>query len=175
MRKIAELIGQQLKWVQPSAFKMQYELRVGDELAATLRFRSSFGSFATGASADGCWTFKRTGFWQTRVTIRRCGEDVDIATFKNNTWSSGGTLELADGRKLPASTNFWQTNFEFQDELCRQMIKFKTGGLIHSSATVDVEPNAVSVPELPWVIMLGWYLVVMMHIDATTAAAVAAG
>jgi len=68
MRKIAELIGQQLKWGQPSAFKMQYELQAGDELAATLRFRSSFGSFATGESADGCWTFKRTGFWQTRVT-----------------------------------------------------------------------------------------------------------
>jgi hypothetical protein len=174
MRKIAELISQQLKWVQPSALKMHYELRAGDELASTLRFRSSFGSFATGESADGCWTFKRIGFWKTRVTIRRCDEDVDIATFKNNTWSSGGTLELSDGRKFLASTNFWQTNFEFHDEMGRQMVKFKTGGLIHFSATVDIEPNAVSVPELPWVIMLGWYLTIMMHIDTTTAATAAA-
>ena len=47
MKKIPEVIGQELKWVQPSAWKMEYELRAGDELIATLRFRTSFGSFAT--------------------------------------------------------------------------------------------------------------------------------
>ena len=169
MRKIVELVDQPIEWVQPRVLKMHYELRAGDDLVATLRFRSSFGSFATGESADGCWTFKRTGFWQTRVTIRSCGEDVDIATFKNNTWTRGGTLELADGQKLLASTNFWQTNFEFEDELGRQLVKFKSGGLIHFSAIVDIEPNAVSMPELPWVIMLGWYLTVMMHMDSAAA------
>jgi hypothetical protein len=166
MRRIAELVGQQLEWVQPSVFKMQYELRADDELAATLRFRSSFGSFATGESEDGCWTFKRIGFWQTRVTVRDCNADVDLATFKNNTWSSGGTLELSAGRKLLATTNFWQTNLEFQDELGGTLIGFKRGGLIHLSAMVSVEPNAVSLPELPWVVMLGWYLTVMMQMDS---------
>ncbi len=112
MKNIAELIGRELEWVQPSAWKMQYELRAGEEIVATLRFRSSFGSFATAESADGCWTFKRVGFWQTRVTIRGCGSDMDIAMFKNNTWSGGGTLELPDGRKVLATTNLWQTKFE---------------------------------------------------------------
>lgn len=171
MRKIAELVGQKLEWVQPGVFKMHYELRADDELAATLRFRSSFGSFATGESADGCWTFKRIGFWQTRVTIRACGDDVDIATFKNNTWSGGGTLELSDGRKFLATTNFWQTNLEFQEESGSTLIKFKTGGLLHPSATVHVEPNTVSLPELPWVVILGWYLTVMMHMDSAAAVA----
>ena len=175
MRKIAELVGQQLEWVQPGVFKMHYELRADDEVAATLRFRSSFGSFATGESADGCWTFKRIGFWQTRVTVRACDSDVDIAIFKNNTWSNGGTLELSAGRKFLATTNFWQTNLEFQDELGGTLIKFKTGGLLHLSAKVNVEPNAISLPELPWVVMLGWYLTVMMHVDSATAVAGATG
>ncbi|HEY0765862.1 MAG TPA: hypothetical protein VGD61_26010 [Pyrinomonadaceae bacterium] len=169
MRKIADVVGQELEWVQPSVFKMQYELRAGDELAATLRFRSSFGSLATGESADGCWTFKRIGFWQTRVTVRACSDDVDIASFKNNTWSGGGTLELSDARKFFATTNFWQTNLEFQEESGATLIKFKTGGLIHPSATVHVEPNTVNLAELPWVVMLGWYLIVMMHMDAAAA------
>jgi len=52
MRKIAELVGRHLEWVQPSAFRMQYELRADDEVAATLRLRSSFGSFATGESEE---------------------------------------------------------------------------------------------------------------------------
>ena len=30
VKKIPEVIGQELKWVQPSAWKMEYELRAGD-------------------------------------------------------------------------------------------------------------------------------------------------
>jgi hypothetical protein len=175
VRKIAEVIGRELKWVQPSAWKMEYELRAGDELIATLRFRSSFGSFATAESSDGCWTFKRIGFWQTRVTIRGCGSDTDIATFKNNTWSGGGTLEFPDGRKFPATTNLWQTTFEFKTEAGETLVRFKSGGLVHLSATVEIQPDAAGVPELPLVIMFGWYLAVMMYMDtASSAGAVAA-
>ena len=89
---------------------MEYELRADDEVIATLRFRSSFGTFATAESADGCWTFKRIGFWKTKATIRACGSETEIAFFKNNTWSGGGTLELSDGRKFQATTNLWQDN-----------------------------------------------------------------
>lgn len=175
MKKINEVIGRELEWVQPSAWKMEYELRAGDDLIATLRFRSSFGSFATAESADGCWTFKRVGFWQTRVTIRGCGSEMDIAMFKNNTWSGGGTLELPDGRKILATTNLWQTNFEFQTEAGEALVRFKTGGLVHLSATVEIEPAAAQVPELPWVVMFGLYLAVMMSSDtAATAGAVVA-
>ncbi len=35
MRELAELVGQQIEWVQPGVFKMHYELRAVDELAAT--------------------------------------------------------------------------------------------------------------------------------------------
>src|SRR5919108_702043 len=128
MRKISELIDQQLKWLQPSALKMHYELRAGDELVGTLHFRSALGSFATAESADGCWTFKRVGFWQTRVTVRPCGADTNIATFNNNTWKGGGTLELPDGRKFLATTNFWQTNLEFQNESGDTLIQVKSSG-----------------------------------------------
>jgi hypothetical protein len=172
MKKIAEVIGSELEWVQPSAWKMEYELRASDELIATLRFRSSFGSFATAEGADGCWTFKRVGFWQTRVTIRGCGSDTDIAMFKNNTWSGGGTLELPDGRKILATTNLWRTNFEFKTEAGEVLVRFKSGGLVHLSAKVEIQPDVAGVPELPWVAMFGWYLIVMMYMD--TAGTVAA-
>jgi hypothetical protein len=175
MKEIAEVIGRELEWVQPSAWKMAYELRAGDELIATLRFRSSFGSFATAESADGCWTFKRVGFWQTRVTIRGCGSETERAMFRNNTWSGGGTLELPDGRKILANTNFWQTNFELMPEGGAALVRFKIGGLMHLSAKVEIQPDIAGVPELPWLVMFGWYLVVMMHMDTvSTAGAVAA-
>lgn len=151
---------------------MEYELRADDELVATLRFRSSFGTFATAESADGCWTFKRIGFWQTKVTIRACGWDSEIAFFKNNTWSGGGSLELSDGRHLQATTNLWQTMLEFKSETGEILVRLRSRGLVHLSATVEIQPDAVGVPELPWIVMLGWYLIVMMHTDAASTAAV---
>lgn len=51
VKNLAEVIGRELEWVQPSAWKMEYELRTGDETIATLRFRSSFGSFVRAESA----------------------------------------------------------------------------------------------------------------------------
>jgi hypothetical protein len=173
MRRIADLSGQRLKWEQPSALKMEYELRTEDgELAATLRFRSSFGSFATAESADGCWTFKRVGFWQTRVTVRPCGSDDDIAIFKNNTWSGGGTLELSSERTFRATTNCWQSKFAFETEAGERLIEFETGGLLHLWATVGIQPSIITMTELPLMVTLGLYLIVMIRIDTTTAAAV---
>lgn len=169
MKRLADLISRELKWTQPGVFKMNYELLAGDETCATLRFRSSFGSLATGESADGCWTFKRAGFFQTRITIRVCGAETDIAVFRNNTWSGGGALELPDGRKLLATTNFWQSNLEFKTESGEPLVRFKSGGLLHLSAAVEIHKPAVELVELPWVVMLGWYLIVMMNMDAATA------
>ena len=74
---------------------------------ATLRFRSIWGSLATAESADGCWTFKRVGFLQTRATIRTCESEDEIAVFKNNSWTGGGTLELSSNVEiLPAGAAF---------------------------------------------------------------------
>lgn len=50
MMKMTELIGHELRWKQSRAMKLEYELRTGDIIAATLR---CFGTFATAASADG--------------------------------------------------------------------------------------------------------------------------
>jgi hypothetical protein len=47
-------------------------------------------------------------------SIRACGSDAEIATFKNNTWSGGGTLTVADGREFLITTNVWQTKLEIQ-------------------------------------------------------------
>jgi hypothetical protein len=171
MIRLAELVGKELKWTQPHASKMEYELHAGDLVAATLRFRSSFGSFATATTADGVWTFKRVGFSQTKVTIRASETEADLAVFKNNTWKGGGTLELPDGRKYPANTNFWSTQYEFKTETGEPLISYrKIGGLLHMSSTMEVHPLARDIPELAWMVSLGWYLTIMMYEDSAAMA-----
>ncbi len=174
MKRLSEVTGLPLQWMQPSAWREAYELRAGDDLVATLRFRSTFGSFATAETAGDCWTFKRVGFWKTRVTVRLCEAGEDLAVFHNNTWDGGGTLELADGRRYLASTNFWQTRYELQTEAGDPLLRFDIGGVFRQSAGVIVEPAAVRLAELPLLITLGWYLAVMMHQDSSAAAVVVA-
>lgn len=174
MIRLSDLVGHELKWIQPHAMKMEYELRAGDLVAAALRFRSSFGSFATATSADGSWTFKRVGFTQTKVTIRASEADSDLAVFKNNTWSGGGTLELPDGRSYPANTNFWSTQYEFKTQTGDPLISYrKIGGMLHMSSVTEIHPLARDLPELPWMVSLGWYLTVMMHMDSAVIVAAA--
>lgn len=175
MIKMANLIGQELKWVQPHALKMEYELHAGDMVAGNLNFRSSFGSFATATSADGSWTFKRVGFWQTKVTVRSSGTETDLAVFRNNSWSGGGTLEFPDGRKYLANTNFWSTKYEFRTETGEALISYKKiGGMMHMSSGVEIYSPAKDIAEMPWMVLLGWYLTVMMYMDSAAVVAATA-
>ncbi len=173
MDKIASFVSLPLQWERTSIFKAQYELKSGEALVATLCFRSVWGTFATAQSADGCWTFKRVGFWQTRATIRRCDSEEEIAVFRNNTWRDGGTLLFPDGRQYPANTNFWRTQYEFQTQGGEPLIHYRNRGLFHPSADVTILPEAQELPELPWMVMLGWYLIIMMQNDSAAVAAAA--
>jgi hypothetical protein len=170
MRHIAQLAGSELEWVQPRALRMEYELRSGGEVVAMLRFRRSWGSFATAQSADGCWTFKRVGFWQTRATVRACGSEMDIATFRQNPWKGGGILELADGRRFLAANNFCQTRSQIQTEDGEPLIRFRMHGFLRMSAEVEIEPAAAEMPEMPWMVLAGWYFAVMAYNDAAATA-----
>ena len=134
-----------------------YELRSGGDLLATLRFRSMFGTFARAESEDGCWTFKRMGFWQNRASIRACGSVTDLAMFTNNTWDGGGTLVFSDGHRVQASTNFWMTNFEFRTVTDDPLVTFDYGGVFHRSAQVRVSPRARPAAESSLLVLFGWY------------------
>ncbi len=174
--RLAELGGEALAWENADWVHLAYELRRGTDVLATLRFRSVWGTFATAESAEGCWTFKRVGFLQTRVTIRRCGTDEEIAVFRNNTWTGGGTLEFADGRPFLANTNFWMTAFAFSTDGGEPLVHFRRiGGVLHLSAAVEITAAATAIAELPILMMLGWYLAIQLHNDTAASAGGAGG
>ena len=165
MQSISQANAKGLRWSQPRAARMDYELSSGADLVATLKFRNMFGTFATAESADGCWTFKRVGFWQNRASIRACGSDTDLAVFKNNTWDRGGTLEFSSGGTFKATTNFWMTSFEFRTGADELLVAFDYRGVFHRSADVHVSPLAQRTAECSVLVLFGWYLVLMLDMD----------
>lgn len=174
MKRIAEQTHLPLKWLQPKALQEAYELRAGEELVATLKFRSAFGTLARAESGDGCWTFKRVGFWQNKATVRACEGEQDLAIFVNNTWNDGGTLAFTGGRKFKATTNAWKTRFEFYTETDQLLLRFKYQGVFRLSAEVEILPGAAAFPEMPLLVLFGWYLAVMLYHDSSAAAVVGA-
>jgi hypothetical protein len=172
MHKISEVIQQGLTWVQPSMTRRRFELRAGDDLVGTLNFPKLFGTLAEAESGDGAWTFKRIGFWQQKATVRVRDAETDLAVFTNNTWTGGGTLAFAHGSRFKATTNFWRSNYQFQTETEQSLVRFASRGVFRQSAEVEAMPEALRLPELPLLVLFGWYLVVMLHADAAAAAAV---
>lgn len=194
MRLIQEAADQELVWRQPSGMKYEYELRAGDEILATLRFKSSLGTLAAAEAAEGAWTFKRAGFWQTRITVRPRDGEREIAAFRPE-WTGNGVLTLEGGRIYRwAGANFWRTHHAWQAPGDVQVVRFENtaalkneGRVILSAeaaalpetAGVDelyrpvppeaLAPPSVALPELPLLVTLGWYLTVLEYRDAAAA------
>jgi hypothetical protein len=164
MLPILEAAARGLHWTQ-SVSGLHGELHAGDDLVGRLERHSIFGTLATGESADGCWTFKRVGFLQTRATIRQCNGDTDIGAFRDNTWNSGGTLELDSGASFRVTTNFWTTRLEFLLDDDTPFVAFELSGILKRSANVVIHPSATSHRDTPLVVLFGWYLAVMLDGD----------
>jgi hypothetical protein len=167
VRPISEVAGEELLWIQPAARKREHELRAGEDVVATLCFQR--GSLADAEADAQHWTFKRQGFWHPRITVRVPGSDADIAVFHAH-WASGGTLEFADGRTVRlASANFWQSEWVWQEK-DQPLIRFKgRHGIVKAKGAVEIQPGAAGLPDVPLLVLLGWYLILLHAEDAAAA------
>jgi hypothetical protein len=173
MKTIREVIQRPLRWAQPSAFQRAFELQAGDDVVGTLRWQKAFGSLALAETADGAWTFKRSGFLRPKVTVRIPGSETEAAVFKPG-WGGEGTLTLSDGRcYLWQHTSFWRSQWAFAIEAGEPLVHFNPDfAFFKHAAELVVEPRAVLTPDLSLLTLLGWYLMVLMAEDAGGAAAV---
>ena len=172
MRPISEVADQELAWLQPAVRKREHELRAGDEVVATLHFQR--GSLADAEADPHHWTFKRQGFWHPRVTVRTPGSEGDLATFHPH-WTGGGTLVFPDGRTFRlGSANLWQTQWVWHDN-DQSLIRFKgRHGLIKAKGAVEIAPEAAKLLDLPLLVLLGWYLILLYAEDSAAASTGAA-
>ena len=167
MKYLRGCAGRELKWVQPRALSMNYELRDSGEVAATLRWPSAFSSLAPGESADGRWTFsvKREGpfglFATGAVCVRVACAKQDLAFF-TSCLVGDERLHLADGRTFPARSNEAERSFDFFNPADALVVRYhQSHGVLGHSAKVEILPAAVSLPELPWMVLFGWYFTLL--------------
>ncbi len=171
MKNIRSVIDHELSWSQQSLFKNEFELRFGGELVATLRLPKMMGNLAVAESGDGSWTFQRTGFWKTKTFIKASGSADELGSYRRNTWRGGGALELTNGRKFIVWKSIWKRLSEFRTEEGEPLFEIQQRGSFRLSASVRMNRRALQIPELPWMVLFGFYLEVMARNDAANHAA----
>ena len=164
MKQLQE-VGEQQKiaWAKSKGiFKPEYELRSGNDVLATLRWREVFGPLAEGQAADGHWTFNCGGFFRQRVTVRLAGQDADLAVFRWP-WRGSGLVEFQDGRKFRffRTPDFWCRTYAFEDIHGQQFLQFDLNWF-GTSVKLETKPMAKSLPELTLLSILGLYILILM-------------
>jgi hypothetical protein len=155
-----EVAGGQLLWVQPHN-GLVFELRGGDEVVGSLRWERN--SLARGETAGQQWTFKREGIWHPHVTVRIAGSDVNLGLFHPD-WTGGGRLEL--GRQLRFSaSSFWRPQWDWTDG-DQPLVHFERRGMFKLESHVQIEKAVAASPDVPLLVVLGWYLLVLAALDA---------
>jgi hypothetical protein len=162
----------ELLWVKPKWSKRQFELHAADAVVATLAWER--GSRAVAQWGEFRYRFSRQGWLRPRILVRSAGATdggEPIATFLPR----GGTLTYPDGRTLVwkkprklTSERIWA------DSVGAELVRFRPGK--RSTVAVAIQPEASHQHELPLLILLGQYLIVLAGQDgeaATTAAVVA--
>jgi hypothetical protein len=170
-----------LYWVQPKTMSRTFTLHSGEQEYASLDFQSAFGSLAIAETAGHTWSFKRMGFFNPRVTVRRPNEETDLAVYQPRWTGTEGTLTFAGGRTFQwRATNFWATKFAFLDNSGEALLWFKEGSeqghlsdLFKTQAQLAIEPAGWQLAELDLLVTLGWYLLILYNEDAAGVAAAA--
>lgn len=182
MEPVSTAVMTQAQWVQPKTFENRYELRSGEHHFATLEFPKMFGSLAVAESSEGRWTFKRVGFFNVRITVRKEGEEADTAVFQPKWTGTQGTLAFTNGLTyLWKSANFWATQYAWMGEDDEPLILYKPGvedsalaDFFKVQSRVEIHPQAAQIPYLSLLVMLGWYLMILKQQDDTAAVAATA-
>jgi hypothetical protein len=167
MRRMSEVADRLLAWEPVGARNL--ELRSGGEVLATLRWANACGSLATGEAAEGRWTFKRVGFFRTRITVRSAGTDFEIAEMtaterrKLLAFSDGSSCRwgrVARGSRESA----------FFDDADRPLVRF-SGRRSHPTPRINVaiEPAGAASGELSLLVLIGAYRLVLEHEDEEAA------
>ena len=154
MRTIQEAAQSYLHWHQPRAFRREYELWAGDELLATLWSPGSSFSALMGAKIGTSeYSLMREGFFRDLIAVREVGAVGVAAYFRQG--AVEGELALPDDRGYRWKVmSLWSNRWAFVDESDRPLVSFQK----RAGCDVEIDPAALALPELPILVILGWYL-----------------
>jgi hypothetical protein len=166
MRKIYALVDHGIAWQQLPGFKSEYELRFGDDLVATMKLPKMLSSAAVYQCEEGSCSIERVGLLSSKTIVRSGTSNAEIATYTARGWRGGGIVELTEGRKLELRMNMWKRAFEWVTDGGESIVQMKGRGFLKYCVDVTMNRSALKWPELPWLVALLFYQMIMHRRDS---------
>jgi hypothetical protein len=181
MKPLADAINSQLFWEQPKISQRNYILRSEEDTFGQLHFNSAFNTTAEATSGDEHWIIKQLGFLSDRISVQSKSSDVELANYLPDWTGTVGEIQFSTGEKYCwGATNFIGTKFTISIVDSPELITYQSGtrrrkfsDLFKQQAQIVIAPDAWQIKELPILVSLGWYLVIVRMEDAAVIASTA--
>ncbi len=159
----------QLNCIQISS--RDWDMAAGGIVHASLRFDNLFGSRAVAETVDRRWTFKRNGFFNTWIGVRKAGSETDIAAMRRKGWS-GAEVTLLHGpkfvwRRTKRVRGEWGL-YDVRERLLMSAIFKRKFFKVEGSVTI--EAAAKENADTPMLMLLCWYWLVLRDLDEQSSA-----
>lgn len=175
-KKWEDLDIQELTWKKNGNWlsgMFDYSLQDADGKAvATIKKRSIWNTRVEIDAPGNRWVLERKGFWRRRVEITSVATGESPATFYYKGWGIGGELHFADGRVYRWGSSSWTgSKWAWTDEYGQPLIGFHRRGAFVPRGELYFDAATETMPSVPLLVFLGWYLVLLYQMDAAAAAA----
>jgi hypothetical protein len=150
--------------------KRHYSFDLGARGTATLQYESAFCKNAIVRINDLQWNFIRKGFWKKELDIEAQQSPFTKTQIKFG-WGHKFTVRAEDNNKYQfKAEGFWRRRYIWYDSAGQKLMEIRSNVFSRNrrgSATL-LQPAS---SELIWLMMLGWFQLVLWEEQAAAAAA----
>ncbi|MBW2066306.1 MAG: hypothetical protein JRJ03_15460 [Deltaproteobacteria bacterium] len=167
MKRITEVSSHLVEWKG----SWEYVLRAGEDVIGTLYLKERQVTQAMAESAHGTWRFRKKWFPREKVILYQGNSDIQLAVFKAGWGREKGALEFTDGHVYQwLSKNVWRNNCVFTDLFGEHLLYFRRKSNPISvlavpkgycAGTVEITRFGLHMSELPVLMLLGCYLMII--------------
>lgn len=164
-----ELRDKKLTLIQPAFLKRRYELKYNDEIIGTIQQKGWIGSSADVEIIGRKWEIKKPSVWRSVIEIRQEGFELPLARYSEKLFSKSGTVDLPRGEKVILSMAFFKKDIEAKTEMGTLLFSIKQKFSMKDSAEVQINNKPELLDKYPWLIVLGWILILQRQRTAAAA------
>ena len=161
MYQLTKYIGKTLKFVQPTIVKREYELRSEEDVLAKIIFPKLFSSRAIVEGFENKWEIKLPSLWRNEFGVYKFGYQMPFARYVYNIWKTKGTIELPKGGRLNCKSGKFKKPFEIYSSRGELVLLYENRFFLKGRTEVIIEKKSELLEKYPWIIMLGWYVILL--------------
>jgi hypothetical protein len=161
MYPLSNLVGETLTFNQPSLMKREFELVSSKGVLATVNFPKLFSTRVVIKGFDNKWEIKSLSIWQKEFGIYKYGYQMPLGKYASNFWKTKGIIELPRGARLNCKMGQFKNPFDVFSSKGKLLLKYSNKFVLKGRTTVTIKQRSDIIDNYPWIIMLGWYIILM--------------